>query len=367
MEHVERYPPRQSDRQRGHASGLSRFRTLLVGGLAAIGAMSAAFSANAGPTDAELAKMKLQYQRPETVPFPKDNPFSQAKVDLGHKLFFDPRLSGTSTMSCASCHNPGLSWGDGLATGVGSAANKLGRRSPTILNLAWAESLMWDGRAGSLEEQATGPIEAKVEMNQSMPRLLTTLGDIPGYRAAFQVAFPGEPISAKTIAKAIATFERTVVSGQAPFDRWIEGDEKAIDDAAKRGFVTFNTKANCSACHSGWRFTDDSFHDIGLTDGDLGKGKLVPGVEPLLHAFKTPGLRNIAGRAPYMHNGSVTTMATVVRHYSDGFVQRPSLSPEVYKLKLTENEIHDLVAFLKTLTSTDATIAVPVLPISEVN
>lgn len=329
--------------------------------------LTTAFSASAGPTNTEIAKMKQQYQRPETVPFPKDNPFSQAKVDLGHKLFFDPRLSGTSTMSCASCHNPGLSWGDGLATGVGSAANKLGRRSPTILNLAWAEALMWDGRAGSLEEQATGPIEASVEMNQSMPRLVTTLGDIPGYRVAFNFAFPGEPISGKTIAKAIATFERTIVSGQAPFDRWIEGDEKAIDDAAKRGFVTFNTKANCSACHSGWRFTDDSFHDIGLPDGDLGKGKLVQGVEPLLHAFKTPGLRNIAGRAPYMHNGSVSTMSAVIRHYDDGFVQRPSLSAEVYKLKLTDGEVHDLVAFLKTLTSTDPAVAVPILPTMEVN
>ncbi len=346
---------------------MSRFRTILLGGLAAVGVIAAACNANAGPTSAELAKMKQQYLRPETVPFPKENPFSEAKVDLGHKLFFDPRLSGTSTMSCASCHNPGLSWGDGLATGVGSSANKLGRRSPTILNLAWADALMWDGRAGSLEQQATGPIEEPGEMNQSMPRLLTTLGDIPGYRDAFKIVFPGEPISATTIAKAIATFERTIVSGQAPFDRWIDGDEGAIDDAAKRGFVMFNTKANCSACHSGWRLTDDSFHDIGLPDQDLGRGKLVAGVEPLQHAFKTPGLRNIAGRAPYMHNGSVATMTEVIRHYNDRFVQRPSLSAEIFKLNLTERDVGDLVAFLKTLTSTDAKITVPVLPTMETN
>ncbi len=320
----------------------------------------------AGPAEPDLAAMKGRYQRPAGVPFPRDNPFSEAKAELGHKLFFDPRVSGPSTMSCASCHNPALSWGDGLPTAVGSAANVLGRRSPTILNLAWADALMWDGRAGSLEEQATGPMQAPGEMNQTMPKLISILGGIPGYRAAFQSAFPGEGITEKTIAKAVATYERTVVSGDAPFDKWIKGDETAIDDAAKRGFVAFNTKGNCAACHSGWRFTDDSFHDIGLPDADLGRGKLVEGVEPLRYAFKTPGLRNIALRAPYMHNGSVATLPDVVRHYDGGFRKRPSLSAEVYKLNLSPKEVEEIVAFMKTLTSTDATIAVPVLPRAEV-
>lgn len=314
---------------------------------------------------ADMARLKAQYQRPAAIPFPATNPYSEAKAELGRMLFFDPRVSGPSTMSCASCHNPALSWGDGLPTGVGSDARVLGRRSPSILNLAWAELLMWDGRAESLEHQATGPITEPREMNQTMPRLLATLGELPGYRVRFDAAFPGEAISDKTIAKAIATFERTVVSGRAPFDRWVEGDETAIGAEAKRGFVTFNGKGNCAACHSGWRLTDDSFHDIGLPGSDPGRGKLIAGVEPLKNAFKTPGLRNIDQRAPYMHDGSVPTLAAVVRHYDTGFIARPSLSAEVRRLNLTDAEVAELVAFMKTLTSADAAITVPVLPAVE--
>ncbi len=335
-------------------------------GLVLAGATMFSAAVRAGPTEPDLAAMKALYQRPTAVPFPRDNPYSEARSDLGHKLFFDPRVSGPATMSCATCHNPSLSWGDGLPTAIGSAANHLERRSPSLLNLAWADALMWDGRAGSLEEQATGPMQAPGEMNQTMPKLIAILAGISGYRAAFQAAFPGEGITEKTIGKAVATYERTIVSGDAPFDKWIKGDETAIDDAAKRGFVTFNTTGHCSACHSGWRFTDDSFHDIGLPDNDLGRGKLVEGVEPLRHAFKTPGLRNIALRAPYMHNGSVATLPAVVRHYDGGFTKRPSLSAEVYKLNLSTKEVEDLVAFMKTLSSADATIAVPVLPTAEV-
>jgi cytochrome c peroxidase len=311
--------------------------------------------------------MKAQYRRPNVIPAPKNNPVTAAKTELGQMLFFDPRLSGPSTMSCATCHNPSLSWGDGLPTGIGSAGNHLARRSPSILNLAWAEALFWDGRADSLEQQAVGPIQAPGEMNQSMPQLLGSLKSIPGYRQAFEAAFPGEAISDVTIGKAIATFERGVVSAKAPFDRWIDGDENAINESAKRGFVTFNTKAHCAACHSGWRFTDDSFHDIGLPSGDLGRGALIPGVEPLQHAFKTPGLRNIANRAPYMHDGSIPTLTAVIRHYDGGFQKRPSLSADIFKLGLTEQDVRDVVAMLKTLTSVDPVINFPVLPTEAVN
>lgn len=327
--------------------------------------MWAALPARAEPAQPDIASLKTQYQRPEAVPFPKANAYTPAKAELGHKLFFDPRVSGPATMSCASCHNPALSWGDGLPTAVGSAANHLARRSPTILNLAWADSLFWDGRADTLEQQAVGPMMAPGEMNQSMPKLVATLASIPGYRDAFAAAFPGQQISSDTIAAAVATFERTVVSGDAPFDKWVNGDEKAINESARRGFVTFNDKGHCAACHSGWRFTDDSFHDIGLPDDDLGRGKLVEGVEPLRHAFKTPGLRNIAGRAPYMHNGSVATLADVVRHYDHGFAKRPSLSAEIHALHLTDQDVNDLVAFMKTLSSEDAKVDVPVLPVAD--
>ena len=330
-------------------------------------AMAMSALAWAGAPETDIAALKAEYKRPDAVPHPRNNTYSDAKVELGHKLFFDPRLSGPSTMSCASCHNPALSWSDGLPTAVGSAANVLARRSPTLLNLAWAEAMFWDGRATTLEEQAVGPILAPGEMNQSMPRLVAMLNGIPGYRDAFRAAFPTEPISATTIAKAIATFERTIVSVEAPFDRWIAGGETAIDEAAKRGFVTFNTKGHCSACHSSWRFSDDSFHDIGLPGADLGRGNVVAGVEPLRYAFKTPGLRNVALRAPYMHNGSIQTLTAVVRHYDQGFARRPSLSAEIYRLNLTGQEVDDLVAFMKTLTSADTKIIVPALPIAETN
>ena len=319
--------------------------------------------ARADGTSASLDAMKAGYQRPAKVPYPHDNPPSEAKADLGYKLFFDPRLSGSSTMSCASCHDPALSWGDGLPTAIGAA--RLSRRSPTILNLAWAEAMFWDGRAYTLEQQAVGPIQAPDGMNQSMPRLVSLLNAIPGYRDAFRTAFPNEPISATTIAKAIATFERAIVSGEAPFDRWIKGDETAIPEAAKRGFVTFNTRGHCASCHSTWRFSDDSFHDIGLPGNDPGRGAVIAGVEPLRQAFKTPGLRNVAERGPYMHNGSIQTLAAVIRHYDHGFTRRSSLSAEIYRLNLTDQEADDLVVFLKTLSSVDAKIAVPVLPVME--
>jgi cytochrome c peroxidase len=199
-------------------------------------------------------------------------------------------------------------------------------------------------------------MSAPVEMNQDMQTIVTELQAIPEYRTLFNVAFPGKGITVANIAKAIATFERTVVSGVAPFDRWIAGDETAISDAAKRGFDLFNNKARCAACHAGWNFTDGSFHDIGLADNDIGRGKQVPGVVAMQHAFKTPTLRNVVERAPYMHDGSV------VAHYNNGFVKRPSLSTDVVELKLSDDEQADLVAFMKTLSSEDEPMKLPRLP-----
>jgi cytochrome c peroxidase len=164
------------------------------------------------------------------------------------------------------------------------------------------------------------------------------------------------------VAKAIATFERTVVSGRAPFDQWVAGDEKAISEEAKRGFVTFNTKARCAECHGSWRFTDDSFHDIGLPGDDIGRGKFLPDVVKMQHAFKTPGLREIARRAPYMHDGSIATLEAVVDHYDEGGVARPSRSDLMKPLQLSSQEKADLVAFMRTLTSDVGPVSVPVLP-----
>src|SRR5262247_4916138 len=257
---------------------------------------------------ASLAELKAQYRRPETIPFPKDNPYTVEKATLGKKLYFDTRLSAANLLSCAACHSPAYGWGDGQAKGVGHNMKPLARRSPTIVNAAFGEIFMWDGRAGSLEEQALGPIRADVEMNLPIEQLLAKLKAIPEYQPLFKAAFPKDGMTPDNIAKAIATYERTVVSGRAPFDAWIEGDGTAISPQAVRGFVLFNTKARCTDCHSGWNFTDDSFHDIGLASTDIGRAKILPGVEKMNYAFKTPGLREISLRGPYMHDGSIPTL-----------------------------------------------------------
>lgn len=315
-----------------------------------------------GITAKALKEMKAGYQRPVSIPFPEDNPYTPEKVALGKLLYFDTRLSGSNLLSCASCHNPGFGWSDGQPRAIGNEMQVLGRRSPTILDAAWGELYFWDGRAASLEEQALGPIQAAGEMNQNLDKLIPELEAIAGYRERFQQAFPGRGIAPETIAKAIATYERTVVSSRAPFDDWIDGDEDAISESAKRGFVVYNTKARCNACHSGWGFTDHSFHDIGLAGEDLGRGALLPGIEKMQYAFKTPGLRDIERRAPYMHDGSLATLEKVIAHYDSGGIQRPSLSSEMKPLNLTADEKAALLAFMQTLTGPLKPVVLPVLP-----
>ena len=312
---------------------------------------------------AEYRSFMVKYCRPGNVPYPKGNQFTKERELLGRTLFFDPRLSESKWIACANCHNPAFSWGDGLAKGIGQGMKELGRRTPTILNLAWAEPLFWDGRAQTLEDQALGPVASPAEMNLPLDKMIERLRAIPGYQPLFSKAYPNEAISEQTVAKAIATFERTIVSGKAPFDEWIEGHENAISEEAKRGFLLFNTKANCAKCHNDWRFTDDGFHDIGLPGGDIGRGMLFREIEINQFAFKAPTLRNCAIRAPFMHDGSKRTLEEVVEHYDrGGEVKRPSLSPEIKALTLTVQEKRELVAFLKTLTSVDRSVEIPMLP-----
>jgi cytochrome c peroxidase len=305
---------------------------------------------------------KQKYIRPTNVPFPAGNLYSKDRDLLGKTLFFDPRLSQSGSISCASCHNPGFSWGDGLGRGVGTGMKQLGRRSPTILNAAWSDLLFWDGRADSLEMQALGPIASQPEMNMPLDAVVKVLQGIPEYETLFGAAYPGEPIDEKTVARAIATFERTVVSGQAPFDRWISGDESAINEGAKRGFDLFNGKAGCVQCHSEWNFTDNGFHDVGLDDNDRGRGARLP-LEGMQFAFKTPTLRSVDRRAPYMHEGNEQTLAEVIDLYDrGGDARRKSLSPEIVPLHLTAQEKTDLLAFLRTLTGVDKPVELPILP-----
>jgi cytochrome c peroxidase len=283
-------------------------------------------------------------------------------VALGKALFFDPRLSGSGVIACSTCHNPSLGWADALPLGVGHGGKTLGRHTPTILNVAFGEPYFWDGRAATLEDQAKGPLVSEAEMNMPPIDVVNRVAGLEGYRRLFASAYPGKSIDMDSIAMAIAAFERTVVSAKAPFDNWVDGNEAAIPASAKRGFALFTGKARCANCHSGWRFSDDGFHDIGLASSDPGRAKIVPGIVQMQHAFKTPTLRNITEHAPYMHDGSVATLAAVVEHYDSGFVRRPSLDSEMVPLGLTAQEKQDLVAFMLTLTSVDPPVTMPVLP-----
>jgi len=199
-------------------------------------------------------------------------------------------------------------------------------------------------------------------MNMPLEELVKRLNSIPEYKPLFANVFGDEGMTPKTLAKAVATYERTVVSERAPFDAWVEGEEKAISEEAKRGFAVFNGKGQCAACHEGWSFTNDGFQDIGLPSTDVGRGKFVPGVVKMEHAFKTPGLREIARRTPYMHDGSLATLEDVVEHYDRGGVNRPSRSDLMKPLGLSAQDKTDLVAFLNTLSSNLTPTAAPVLP-----
>ena len=333
-----------------------------IAGAVGVAVFSLGVAYAASTQQVSLKTLAEDYKRPVELPAPTDNLPNPQRVALGKALFFDPRLSGSGAIACSTCHNPSFSWQDGQALGVGHNGTRLGRRTPTILNLAWAEPFFWDGRAPTLEAQAKGPMASAAEMNMPHDGVVAAVQRLPGYRDAFAAAYPGEPVNIDTVAKAIAAYERTIVSAQAPFDRWVAGDAAAMSPAAVRGFSLFVGKGNCASCHSSWRFTDDGFHDIGLPDADMGRSKIMPGLTILEHAFKTPTLRNIAERAPYMHDGSVKTLEEVMDHYDHGFVRRASLSDQIRPLNLTAQEKADVIAFMQALTSEDPPVALPLLP-----
>jgi cytochrome c peroxidase len=329
-------------------------------------AFAVALPAMAGQTgpDPRRAEWKKLYERPEDVPFPDGDRYTEAKASLGRTLFFDPVLSGAGVRSCASCHNPALSWGDGLARAIGEGQETLPRRAPTLIDVAWIPLLGWDGRFPDLESVAfEGPITSPAMMNRSAKDLIAALAAIPGYERAFAAAFPKHAITRETIAEALATFERGIVAEEAPFDRWIAGDEEAISEDAKRGFDLFNGKAGCAACHKGWNFTDGAFYDIGTGKGDdIGRGKIFANSPKLQYAFKVPTLRDVARRGPYMHDGSEATLDDVIALYDRGGIDRPSRSELIKPLGLSDGEKADLVAFLKTLTGAPAAFTMPTLP-----
>ena len=291
------------------------------------------------------------FQRPADVPAPPDNPSTPAKVALGARLFGDRRLSGDGERACASCHRPERAFTDGRRRAEGRSGASLARNTPSLWNLAWSAAYFWDGRAPSLEAQVRMPIVAADEMAGEWPSILARLNADAGLLAAFRAAFVDEAaISEESVARALASYVRSLVSPRTRFDAFIDGDGRALGDSELRGFRLFTGKAGCVLCHVGWRFTDDRFHDIGLPGKDAGRGAVAGGT-PGLPAFKTPSLRELAYTAPYMHDGSRPTLAAVVAHYADTFRKRPSLAPSIQRLHLTAAERADLIAFLGTLSS----------------
>jgi cytochrome c peroxidase len=298
------------------------------------------------------------------VPIPLDNPQTDAKVSLGAQLFFDPRLSRDDTISCATCHAPQWAWANHNPVDVGIEGRTGTRNSGTILDAAYMEFQFWDGRARTLEEQALGPIHNPVEMGETLERVVRKLNAIPGYREQFQAVFGGDATEDR-IAKAIAAFERTVLSGPSPYDRYAAGDRSALPAEAVRGLRVFNGKARCRTCHGGPMFSDQGFHNVGIgmdsPDPDIGR-EAVTGDPRDRGRFKTPTLRNVALTWPYMHDGSLRTLADVVAFYNRGGVPNPNLDIFVMPLELTADQERDLVAFLEALTGTLPVIERPAQP-----
>ncbi len=284
---------------------------------------------------------------------PETNPLTKKKIELGHLLYFDKRLSRDGSIACASCHIPSLAFTDGQPVSQGIKHQQGGRSAPTSINRGFGKSHFWDGRAATLEDQSVGPFFSPVEHGfQSKEELVAKLNKIKGYRKLFQEAF-GAEITVETLGKAIASFQRTLISGNSAFDRFdYDGDEKAISESAKRGRKLFFGKARCNLCHFGTNFSDEKFHNIGVGwEGetlDVGRFHVTKKQEDM-GAFKTPTLREVSRTAPYMHDGRFPTLMEVVNHYNRGGVKNPFQDNQIIPLELTEKEKKDLVEMLRTL------------------
>lgn len=296
------------------------------------------------------------------VPVPKDNPPTADTIALGRKLFYDTRVSVDNTLSCASCHDPRSYFTDGknVSTGVRGALGT--RNAPTILNAAYLPFQFWDGRAITLEEQAAFPIANPVEMSRPHAADVSKLGNDPAYREMFKKSFGTDDVTIKRVEAALASFERTALTGNSPFDRYqFGGDKNALTPAQLRGYAVYMNPngGNCNACHTispqGALFTDGKFHNTGEgvnDDGDFSDtGRFhETKIATDKGAFKTPTLRNVAGTAPYMHDGALKTLQAVVDFYAGQGNSNPNLDPEMKKIHLSGQDRADLVEFMKALT-----------------
>lgn len=313
------------------------------------------------------------------VAIPADNPMTPEKIELGRLLYFDPRLAGDSSIACAKCHDPEKGFSNGLQMSDAYPGTKHWRHVPTVLNAAYLQQLFWDGRANTLESQAIGPIAAPIEMNQNYTHLVEKLNSVPEYRERFQKVFKDD-ITMDNLAKAIAAFERTIVSKPGPVDKFLMGDKSALNDSQKRGMELFTGKANCIACHNGPLLTDNGFHATGVpeipelkkdadrvatrhffatdqkypeprkVDCDHGR-EFITKSQADRGKFKTPSLRELKWTAPYMHNGAFETLDDVVEFYMKGGGDHANKDPLLKPFNLNDQEFDDLIAFLEALSS----------------
>lgn len=291
------------------------------------------------------------------VPWPEDNPYTQEKAELGRLLYFDKRLSADGTVSCATCHNTPCGYGDCRTLAIGIDGRKGTRHSPTIINSAYLKHLFWDGRVNSLEEQCKGPVANPNEMSdvadvhEAHQQCAERVAAIPGYCVLFKKVFGKDTITMEDIAKAIATFERSILSGNSPFDRYMAGDKTAMSEEQIQGFTIFK-KVGCLNCHRGYNFADDRFTNIGIgmdaANPDLGR-YMVTKEERDWGAFKIPTIRDAEKNSPYMHDGSLKTLEDVVDYYDKGGIPNKNLHPLIKPLHLSTEDKQALVSFMKAL------------------
>ncbi len=294
---------------------------------------------------------------------PPDNPQTLEKILLGKKLYYDTRLSNDNTISCATCHDPQKGWSDAGPTSVGINGQRGGRRAPPVSNSAHSPLQFWDGRAPSLEEQAKGPIANPIEMGNTHEVMIKTVSGIPGYVAEFKQVFGTSEIGLDQVAQAIAAYERTIVTTDSPFDRFIQGDISSLTPQERKGLEVFNGKGHCTACHWGGNFSDGRFHNLGVMPAAGAKfddGRYAVTKNPADKGkFKTPTIRDAALRAPYLHNGTEKSLEDVVRLYNTGGGKDgANIDPLMVPLNLSESEIKALVAFMdRALISTNPSVA----------
>ena len=342
--------------------------------VALIVAVAAALAAGADQKAPPITQVNVQVLGPEPlgplppVIHPPGNPPSSAKIRLGKELYFDPRLSADGTVSCATCHNPAFGWSDKGPTSEGIKGQFGGRRAPPVVNAAYSPLQFWDGRSPSLEDQAKGPIQNPIEMGNTHEAMIQTVSTISAYEREFRAVFGEGPITVDQVAEAIACFERTVVTTDSRFDRYVRGDHNALTKLEKEGLEIFNGKGHCTACHWGPYFSDGRFHNLGVPakdpkNPDVGRYGITKDPRDM-GAFKTPTVRDAARRPPYLHDGSEKTLESLIDFYDRGGGKDPNLDPLMVPLGLSKHEKAALVAFIKSLDSLNPEVAdvKPVVP-----